>query len=62
MLDATHDCPRFNQQADSGQCLDLDHAFINGHLAVAGGAMDQPAIYMQAMRCIASAMRIQNDR
>ena len=39
---------------DAQTLIDLYHDYKNGHLAVAGGAIDQPAGYREAMRIIDS--------
>lgn len=57
MLEASRHCPRQSLPAEIGGWIDLHGMFENGHLAVAGGALEQPAYYVQAMKVIGNAMK-----
>ena len=52
-------CPRrliLDEPRDFFEALNLYNLYDKGVLAVAGGVSDQPAIYMDLMRCIGSAV------
>lgn len=49
-------CPRQAVTDESREWLALYAHYAKGHLLRAGGVEDQPAIYLQAMRVIASAV------
>ena len=61
MLEPTGRCPRRSVPPDATGWIDLYGMFEAGHLADAGGALDQPAYYVQAMKIIGNAMRDAND-
>jgi hypothetical protein len=49
-------CPRQLVTAESAEWLRLFHLYKAGHLLVAGGLLDQPAIYVQTMSTIESLL------
>lgn len=49
-------CPKPMVTERSHLLLDLYRHYDNRHLLVAGGLMDQPAAYLQAMQIIAGAV------
>ena len=49
-------CPRRLITAETREWLALYTHYEAGHLAVAGGVLDQPFIYLQAMRAISAAV------
>lgn len=48
-------CPHRLVSSDSRDWLELYQHYIDGFAAFAGGVLDQPAIYLTAMRVIAQA-------
>ena len=54
--ETTNECPRQRVTDDSRRWLSLYPHHEKGHLFLAGGISDQPAIYLEAMTTIASAI------
>jgi len=52
VLELTDVCPRSTVTPSSLAWLDLYGLYHAGHLALPGGALDQPAIYLEAMRVV----------
>jgi hypothetical protein len=49
-------CPRRLVSSDSYHMLDLYGHYKAGHLLIDGGIFDQPALYLESMRVIDSAI------
>lgn len=56
----TRHCPRRMVTPDSAAWIDLFSHYKAGHLAIAGGVLDQPQAYLEAMRLIGNTVD-QND-
>ena len=52
MLEETSKCPAREVTQDSREWLALRPHYMNGFLAVAGGVLDQPNAYLDAMALI----------
>lgn len=50
----SHRCPRREVTQASREWLALYGHYGKGHLALAGGSLEQPAIYLEAMALIAA--------
>lgn len=61
MLERTNQCPRQTVGEGAREWLELYRLYAAGFLADAGGALDQPARYVEAMRIIESAVRDATD-
>ena len=55
-------CPRRLVTAESVAWFRLWNFYREGHLAIAGGVLDQPAAYLQAMAYISVAWKQANER
>lgn len=49
-------CPRTLVTSDSAAWLRLHNHYVAGHLLERGGLLDQPAVFLDAMRAIDAAL------
>lgn len=55
-------CPRRFVTDDSVAWFQLWNHYRDGHLAFAGGVLDQPALFMDAMRFISATWKQANEK